>query len=267
MKKLNLVLQPFALAGLVSLASANIGYESLGFLSGDFENGANLSGTETTETRFGSPVTVRRSTFSASGGGMTANFDNEYIVEWGAWSGWAYSRDTDSTTAGFSNQYSARPGSGVGGSSNYGLAYTDTGLRFSEAEDFTGLGLYLANTTYAYFSMQDGDSFADPFTAGDYFKVTIEGFNGGISQGRVDHYLADFRSADPADHFISTAWDFVSLDSLGTVDELQFAFDVTDPGTPNYFAIDNIGAVPEPSAFALLAGVAALGVVAFRRCG
>ena len=259
---------------------AGIGFEDLSFTSGDFENGPNLTGTTDPPVNdpygTGGSLVTKNSTFASSGGGMSATFSNTYNafysganatggVVFDFWNGWSYSSATDGSMGGSGNQYSSRPASGSRGSANYGVAYQDTNLTFDSAVDFTGLGLDLANTTYAWDSMLNGDAFSDAFTQGDYFRVAIEGFSGGSSTGVVDYYLADFRSLDSEDHYISTEWNFVSLDSLGTVDELQFSFDVTDSGTPTYFAIDNIGVVPEPSSFALLAGAAALVAVARRR--
>src|SRR5690348_4925282 len=38
---------------------------------------------------------------------QTAFFNNNYDSQFGSWSGWSYSNQTDVTTAGFMNQYSA----------------------------------------------------------------------------------------------------------------------------------------------------------------
>lgn len=269
-------LAAFALLTAATTATASIGFDNLSFASGfNFENGAHLSGTETVENRFGFDVTVRRSTFTAGEGGFTADFDNEYIVEWDSWSSWAYSKDTDTVTSGFGNQYSAITGSGSRGSSNYGISFGNTTIRFSAAQDFTGRGFDVTNTTYAHNSMRDGDGFAKQFGGAsgddpDFFVLVVEGFLGGSSTGTVDFYLADYRFADNAQDYILSDWAFVDLSVLGTIDELAFDLNSSDSGgagmnTPDYFAIDHIGAVPEPSAFALLAGAMILGIVGLRR--
>jgi hypothetical protein len=299
MKKLNLTLQPIALAGLVSLASANIGFEVLSFTAGDFENGANLSGSSSTSNDPFGPgsgsLVTKNSTFqstSAFGTGTFANVYNEKFdglngtgnFEYDYWSGWAYSRDTDTTTSGIGNQYSAITGAGARGSSNYGISNGDTAISFGASVDFTGRGFDVTNTTYAHNSMRDGDGFAkqfgdDPSTTSvtetdqpDFFLLTVEGFLTGSSTGTAEFYLADYRFSNDADDYIVDSWEFVDLTSLGVVDELTFDLSSSDVGgfgmnTPDYFAIDNIGAVPEPSAFALLAGVVAMGFVGARRRG
>ena len=92
----------------------------------------------------------------------------------------------------------------------------------------------------------------------------------GESTGSVDFYLADYRYADSSQDYIVNAWEYIDLSSLGSVDELSFSLSSSDNGsfgmnTPNYFAIDNIGVVPEPSAYAMIAGLLALGLVFNRR--
>ena len=87
------------------------------------------------------------------------------------------------------------------------------------------------------------------------------------STGSIEYYLADYRSANTADHYIRNAWDFVDLSALGTVDTLQFTLETNNDFTPSYIAIDNIGVVPEPSAYALMAGVFCLGFAVVRRRG
>ncbi|MDY6839745.1 MAG: DUF4465 domain-containing protein [Thermodesulfobacteriota bacterium] len=61
----------------------------------------------------------------SSGGFISgdAHFSNCYDTSRGSWDGWAYSNMTDTTTAGWTNQYSAITGGGAGGSANYGVAY------------------------------------------------------------------------------------------------------------------------------------------------
>ncbi|MEM7792361.1 MAG: DUF4465 domain-containing protein [Verrucomicrobiota bacterium] len=281
--------QLFTVFGIVSGLPASIiaDFEGLSFASGNFENGSNLSGSSsTTNDPFGpssGSLVTKNSVFQSGNGSQTANFSNTFNENYdGAdgsgnllfsfWSGWAYSKDTDSVTSGLANEYSAIPGVGAGGSSNYGISFGDTDITFSSAIDFTGLGFQVTNTTYAHNSMRDGDAFAkkfgdDPATIGitetdqpDWFLLTVEGFLSGGSTGTVEFYLADFRFADDADDYIISTWEFVNLTALGTVDELAFDLTSSDVGafgmnTPDYFAIDNIGAVPEPSAFALLMGV------------
>jgi hypothetical protein len=202
------------------------------------------------------------------------SFPNSYTVEptYTSWSGFAISNTTDTTTAGFGNQYSAITGGGAGGSSTYAVSYGTTAVKFTTSLNLNGLGASITNTTYAVLSMQIGDTFAKKFggatgTDPDFFKLTMSGFAGGTATGTlVDFYLADFRSDNSSQDYIVNQWTYVDFSALGTVDEIRFSYMTTDPrgGTPSYFALDNFLAVPEPSA-AVMAALGCLGLLSRRR--
>lgn len=219
---------------------------------------------------------------SDSPGGFTSNgahFANSYNTSWGSWSGWAYSTTSDSTTAGWTNQYSAYPGAHTPDTA-YGIAYvSDFGantVTLPTGID-TPLSLTLTNTTYAYDSMLNGDGFAKKFGGAsgndaDWFLLTITGSDAfGTTLGSVDFYLADFRFADSSLDYIVSDWTAVDLSALGAgVRTLNFALSSSDSGeygmnTPSYFALANVTAVPEPSAFTAFAGVVSLAFVTVRR--
>jgi hypothetical protein len=272
-------------------ALAVITFEDLSFTAGDYENGAHLPGGELiTNDPWGDGSVpsqgVKNSSFT-SGAGTVGTFANSHTNVYGDanggggviydfWSGWAYSRTTDGTTSGYGNQYSAVAGGGAGGSANYAVAYNAVTIDFSADVDFSGGGLFVTNTTYTHHSMRDGDLFAKKFggsggTDPDWFLLTIEGFNGGLTTGTVNFYLADYRFANDAQDYLVDDWTFVDLSSLGAVDQLAFALSSSDNGsygmnTPGYFALDNIdiGLLPEPAASSLaLAGL--LGTTILRR--
>ena len=264
-----------ALAASAPFIYAVADFENLNFAGNSlFENGANLNGVETVENRFGSDVTVRRSNFTSGNGNPTADFSNEYIVEFDSWSGWSYSKDIDALTSGFINQYSAIAGGGANGSASYGVAFGNTNFTFDSPFDFTGRGIEITNTTYVHNAIRDGDQFSRRFgddsstsavetSVPDLFSLAIEGFNLGNSTGVIDFALADYRFSDDGADFIIDDWTFVDLSALGVVDALGFTFSSTDSGafginTPQYFAIDNIGIVPELKASTLFLGLAAL---------
>ena len=218
---------------------------------------------------------------SNSGGNFTtqnATFLNVYDTMFGSWEGFAYSNLTDSTTGGFGNQYSAIAGGGAGGSAKYGVGFQpyvgEWAINFDADENFgTGRGLFVTNTTYAGLDMANGSGFSKKFggTSGkdaDWFKLTINGWDGLTSKGAVEFYLADFRFNDNSQDYILNSWAFVNLSSLGTVDKLTFGLTSTDNGmfgmnTPAYFALDNVGAIPEPSTLILTS--LGLGAWIFRR--
>lgn len=220
---------------------------------------------------------------SDGAGGFTsrgASFVNYYNSGWGSWSGWAYSTTADSVTGGFTNQYSAYPGTTAPGAA-YGIAYVSsydgaTTIELPVGID-TPLSLTLANTTYAYESMLNGDGFAKKFGGAtgddaDWFLLTITGRDAfGSSLGNVEVYLADYRFENNDLDYILTGWTDVDLSDLGMgVRTLEFTLSSSDTGdfgmnTPSYFALAGITAVPEPAAFAALLGGLSLAFACNRR--
>ena len=177
-------------------------------------------------------------------------------------SGFAVSNRTDTTTAGFTNSFSAftqAGGGGFNGSSNYAIANN-----FSRGESTVNFdapanvfGMYVTNTTYAYRAIVDGDdggaNFANQFEDGDFFRLDIFGLDAAGNQtGQTEFFLADYRDGLTD---ATNEWTFVDLAPLGSnVSQLEFSLTTTDVdpdfgfgNTPAYFAIDNliVAAVPE----------------------
>ena len=196
-----------------------------------------------------------------------AFFNNYYNSDYGSWDGFAYSNITDTETRGFLNQYSAITGSGVDGSQNYAVSYEGfmepPTITFTDPTSVTGA--YFTNTTYAYWSMKEGDAFSKKFgtpvdangeidgTGGkDWYLLTITGKDSaGATTGTVDFYLADFRSDDDTKHYIINQWTRVDLSGLGEVQTLEFSLSSSDMGdwginTPAYFAMDDLNGFPFP---------------------
>jgi hypothetical protein len=210
------------------------------------------------------------------------SFNNTFSPDFGGiWSGWSISSTTDTTTPGFTNQYSAITGSGADGSPTYAVAYTfgSSANPFNPSSSFVNLvpgtnpvSIELTNTTYAYLSMLNGDSFESAFGHGDFFLLTISGYNqqggGGTKTGEVDFYLANFLGTNS---YIVNTWTNVNLSSLAGSSSLVFGLQSSqnDPvfgmNTPAFFAADNftVQTVPEPASwFLCLTGV---GIVVMRR--
>ncbi|MHC5540916.1 DUF4465 domain-containing protein, partial [Singulisphaera rosea] len=192
-------------------------------------------------------------------------FLNEFSSDFGGiWSGWALSTMTDTTTPGFTNQYSAITGSGADGSSTYGVGFTfgATADPFHPADTFVNLpngatpqSIQVTNTTYTYLTMLNGDLFTPKFGSGDFFLLTIDGFTGasgtGTKVGEVDFYLANFQGTNA---YIVNTWQTVDLSSLAGAQSLQFGLESSqnDPtfgmNTPAYFAADNLTeTIPSPT--------------------
>ncbi len=207
---------------------------------------------------------VGATTFTSGNAELTYNWNDTYNC---CWSGFSYSNTTDTTTAGYTNQFSAITGGGVNGSANYGIS--NPGSSVSRV-DFGGAtiveGAYFTNTTYAYLSMQDGDAFAKQFGLGDFFTLTVTGLDAFDSiTNSVNISLA--RDANLVD-----AWIWNDLMPLGEVYALEFSLSSSDNSTwgmntPAYFAMDNltaVSAVPVPAAVWLF-GTGLLGLVAVAR--
>lgn len=210
-----------------------------------------------------------------------ATFRNNYNTTFGSWSGFAVSNHTDTTTAGYLNQYSAYSGGGAGGSANYAVGYystyetATTNVTFAALTDLAGKGTLLTNTTYAALDMLNGGSFGSKKFGGatgndaDWLLLTIQGYTAGLATGSaVNFYLADFRSADNSQDYIVNDWRYVDFSPIGSADELRFSMTSSDndafgPLTPTYFAMDDFLAVPEPSS--LVISLSGLGLLVRRK--
>lgn len=175
------------------------------------------------------------------------------MADYGTWSFFGYSNETATTYAGLDDQFRNVIGSGVDGSENYGIAYAATMMGYTDvtlpnhAAGAVVPGFYITNTAYVKNSLENGDSFSKKFEKGDWFKLTVTGYNGETETGTVDYYLADFRSDNEAEHYIVSEWEWMDLSSLGAVTKMRFSMNSTDVGdwgmnTPAYFAFDNFGA-------------------------
>ncbi len=215
-------------------------------------------------------------------------------------SGWAASTKANPSplpTSGagdFAYQYQAIPGVGSGPSATYGVAFTFGGSASDPIDPTTfaikdpnhphgsfvnlaagadPISIDVTNTLYDYLSMKYGDGFAKKFGAGDYFRLTIEGYVGqsgsGARIGEKDFDLANF--TDPANSYIVSDWRTVDLSSLKGAGSLVFGLESTDNSslgfgmnTPAFFAADNlrVRSVPEPAGWMLLAsGCGILGLI------
>lgn len=176
----------------------------------------------------------------------------------GFWSsGFAYTNKNDSINGNFSNLYNCMAYKGYN-NSNYYVTGQNGGIITLKSPNNSVSGFYITNTTYAYKSMKNGDSFARKFgdTTGtgcgcpqgsypDWFKVTVKGYlNGTMKTDSTEFYLADFRFSNNTLDYIVKNWQWVNTSNLGSVDSICFFMYSSDVGsfgmnTPAFFSIDN----------------------------
>lgn len=192
-------------------------------------------------------------------GGTT--FDYIYNMTGDYFSGFAISNHTDVSTPGWMNQYSAYPGSGANGSSNFAIFYDFSNGGINTNNALVKIDSFeLTNTTYAYLSMRDGDGYGKQFgsiydgggaidgTNGeDFFSVWIFGENyDQTAIDSVEFFLADYRFADSLQDYIIDDWNTIDLTGFSfDVASVRFAFTSSDVNsfgikTPAYIALDNV---------------------------
>ncbi len=236
MKK-KLVFIAFAAAGILitscekeKVSTDKITFESFSLDESGFYNGSDLSG----------DFTIGNVVFSNS-------FDPEYQ----SWLGFSISNHTDTNTRGWQNQYSSISGGGASGSKNYAVFHTWTSdtLTFLVPEKVTNISF--CNSTYAYYSMLEGDDFAKQFGGGsgdelDYFSLYIDCYDeSGRIIGNGELNLADYRFDNNAEDYIANAWSDLDLSAIGYIKYMVLSFDSSDKGiyginTPQYVCVDNI---------------------------
>lgn len=264
----------FAIAPLALAAVSD--FENFPLASNSFNNG-NPGGLLPGQTHNGS--------FSSGGAVFNNVFGIDAMFDFPYWNGWSYSNQTDVTTPGFGNQYSAFTGGGAGGSAKYGIASVTSfdGPTITLPAGIVPVSMQITNTTYAALSMLQGDSFAkkfgdDPQTLAvvetnfpDWFKLTITGRDAAIQPigAPLEFYLADYRFANDAQDYLVNTWQTVDLTGLAGARTLSFNVTGNDNSqfglnTPAYFAADNfVTTIPEPGMVALL--VVCAGVRFFMR--
>lgn len=174
------------------------------------------------------------------------SFSNCYSLDWGSWSGFAYSNCTSTDYATLDDQYNSAAGGGHNGSPNYAVGYSDGTIRvLNNAAGDTIRGMYVTNTAYAVNSIVNGDSYSSAFSQGSYLTIV---FTGTHADGTVDTltcHLADYTGENEADHYYLDTWQWVDLRGLGSVTELGFYIDGSDKSwgylnTPAYFCLDDV---------------------------
>ena len=177
-------------------------------------------------------------------------FASGCMSDWDYWYWFGYANRTKTEYKTLDDQWNNVVGGGHDGSETYGVAFAAefNGPCYATllSEPAVVPGFYITNSSYAYNSMTGGDSSAKKFEKGDWFKLTITGYDANDEvTGTKEYYLADLR--DPAKAYIINDWRYVDLSGLGTVAKIGFALSSTDNGaygmnTPAYFCFDDFGA-------------------------
>ena len=162
------------------------------------------------------------------------------------WSAFAYTNQTDLTTASYTNYSAYSPnGGGANNTNNYVIAYLYAADEITFDHEVIVTTIKVANSVWAYKYMDGSDGSMHDYTAGDYLKLTITGIlNDNTYTTPIEFYLADFTNGNTT---IIGDWTTVNLGSLGGVKGLKFQLSSNDNFTPFYFCLDEIAYGPTAS--------------------
>jgi len=224
------------------VVSVTIDFEEVTLNPDGYWNGSDLSGNPKTESLYGSDVTNYYGSFKSG----IVYFENKYTKEWFSWSGFACSSLTDKKDADIlTNQYSVYANSGANDSKKFAVAFVDgtSDFRFDAGIEKTVQSVMVNNSTCTYLALKKGNDFSKTFEAGDWFKLTLTGYNAqGNKTGTKEFYLADFQNGKT---YICSKWTKVELSSLGKVNKIEISLSSTDMGdygmnTPAYVCLDDL---------------------------
>ncbi len=194
--------------------------------------------------------TTKEGENSWTSGGYTFGtyYSNAYGYDY--YSNFVVSNNKNTDGTGYTKPYQSTA-SGAKNGNNYAVFYLETissaSNEVSLSDEATVSGFWVCNNTYAMHSVTNGDSFAKIFGQGDYFKLTMTGYdaNGEVT-GTVDQMLVD---CTVADNWVCVKdWRWVDLTSLGNVKSIKFSMSSSDTGnfginTPLYFCMDDFGGI------------------------
>ncbi len=181
---------------------------------------------------------------------LTTNASYQYDYSGGYWiGGFAYTNKNNVDSGNFRHLYNCAAGKGYNLSSYYATGQPGGFIRMIAPNNGV-TGFYATNTTYAYKSMKNGDTFAKKFGGAsgndpDWFLMEVFAYSGGTQKtDTVKFYLADFRSSNNSLDYILKTWQWVDCTKLGAVDSIYFKLTSSDVGmwgmnTPAFFSLDN----------------------------
>lgn len=199
---------------------------------------------------WGNPSANGSEDFFYSGSYSFNNYLYDGMKTWGAI---GYSNQTQKTfdvNEMQSAQFRTAAGGGALGSATYAVVYAYgfyPSVEVTNAPEGDNIkGMYVANAAWTADAIANGDGvMGDKFGQGDWFKVIAKGYNAnGDVTAEAEYYLADFRSANPAEHKVCNTWQWMDLRSLGKVMRVAFAVDGSRKNKygltiPGYFCFDN----------------------------
>ena len=117
------------------------------------------------------------------------------------------------------------------------LENTKCSMRMTNYAEFNPKYAYVTNSSYTYYCAKTGSAFNEKFTAGDNFVLHIVGVRNGVMTAHLKYALI------ASGQFLDQ-WAFITLEPLGTVDEVLFYVDSTSKDNyglkvPAYFCITN----------------------------
>lgn len=184
-------------------------------------------------------------------------FYNTYNSTYGSWNGWAYSNTTDTETYSWENQYSSAgiPSYPIEG--NYGVAYiigdwendyspVPVVIKTENDEAVSVAGMWICLSAYTNMYMDDEQAYGGNYANNQhYLKLIVRGYSpDAFTWNILEVYLADYRFQNSDYNFKFDNWQYINIENLGEVSELQFIMESSDTGeyglnTPAYFCIDN----------------------------
>lgn len=186
-------------------------------------------------------------------------FNNFYWPSYNTWAFFAYSSRTEKTFCTYkTDQFNSITGSGANGSKTFGVAFTaaymgNTVMEVSGTDRAVVIpGMEIVNTAWVVDCILNGDGYEGPFKTGDWLCLNLTGYDGNRQTATKTIYLADYRSADPAEHYFLDRWTWFDLSDLGQVTSVRFNIDSSKTNaygvtTPTYVCIDNVGAAENAS--------------------
>lgn len=242
-------------AALALVGATNAQFISEGFEEVTLDSGNVINGSK------GEKEFKFRTVLNAYGPKMPIQYDTSWGGYWSG--GWAISKQIDGSTGPsdfMKHLYCAKPAFGAERNASgkfmgkaFAVGMNGTYLLQNGTVCEGILSIDVANSTYAFNSMKNGDNFAKKFGGStgndaDSFVLNIKFFvdTQFVNSKRV--VLADFRFADNAKDYILDSWQTVNLPTYfpeGFVDSISFELESSDNGqfgmnTPGFFCVDNI---------------------------